>query len=130
MDSSLQRLVLVSVSCAFVAGVVEAQVPDPKIKQGKMETPRFSWQHLNPPELQFSCAGTSNAGEEKCAKLLEKGEPHQQLAAARELWEGHSRRQASNVLKYLASLRRAVKDSVSSSAKSNRHSNLKRFSTS
>ncbi len=90
------------VCCVFAATHGIAQFPDPKIPQGEKKTPRFSWQHLNPPELQFSCTGTSSDDEEKYAELLVKGEPHQQLAAARELWEGHRRRQASNVLKYLA----------------------------
>ena len=74
----------------------------PRGATGERRLSRLSWQYLNPPELQFSCAGSSDTQEEKLAELLVKGEPHQRLAAARELWEGRSRRQASNVLRYLA----------------------------
>src|SRR4051794_5044407 len=69
--------------------------PDPK-------PGAFSKSYLNPPELQFSCAGTSDRTEERLAELLEKGEPDEQLAAARALWKGRSRRKATEVLKYLA----------------------------
>ncbi|MDY3558544.1 HEAT repeat domain-containing protein [Gemmata sp. JC673] len=98
---SLMRIALLFTCCVTAPGAVRAQVPDPKSPSGERERPRFSWQHLNPPVLQFGCYGTSDAEEEALAKLLEKGEPHQQQAAARELWEGHSRRQAANVIKYL-----------------------------
>ena len=100
--SSSLRAGLLLTCCVVAISDVKAQLPDPKMPQGERERPRFSWQHLNPPELQFSCVGTSNDKEAKLADVLEKGEPDLQLAAARELWEGHSRRQASNVLKYLA----------------------------
>jgi hypothetical protein len=96
------RTALMLTCCVITPSDVRAQLPDPKMPLGEQERPRFSWQHLNPPELQFSCAGTSDSEEEKLAELLAKGESHQQLAAARELWEGHSRRQAANVIRYLA----------------------------
>src|SRR5262245_22913141 len=100
--SSSLRTALLLTCCVIASSDVKAQLPGPKPSQGERERPRFSWQHLNPPELQFSDAGTSNSKEEKLAELLTKGEPHQQLAAATELWDGHSRRQAANVIKYLA----------------------------
>jgi hypothetical protein len=102
MPSLCLRCGFLFVCCALTTGEAKAQFPDPKRPQEQRKTPRFSWQHLNPPELQFGCFGTSDPEEEKLAELLAKGEPHERLVAARGLWEGHSRRQASNVLKYLA----------------------------
>ena len=90
-------------ACFFVAlRDANAQLPDPKLPPAEGKRPRFSWRHMNPPELQFSCAGSSDSEEDKLAKSVTKGDPPQQLAAARELWQGHSRRQASHVLQYLA----------------------------
>ena len=96
------RAALVIACCIVATGDSKAQLPDPKVPQGERERPKFSLRYLNPPELQFGCVVTSESKEEKLAELLAKGEPHRQLAAARELWEGHSRRQAANVIKYLA----------------------------
>jgi hypothetical protein len=66
------------------------------------EPGQFSRGHLNPPELQFSDAGLIDGDEEALAKLLRRGNPDEKLAAARALWKGRSRRQATNVLKFLA----------------------------
>lgn len=63
---------------------------------------RLSFLHLLPPELQFSCARLSDDMEDDLAKMLADGKPAHQLAAARELWERRSRRQAANVIKYLS----------------------------
>ncbi len=95
--------VALSLTCCIVAtGDGKAQLPDPKLLQGERERPKFSRVYLNPPELQFGCVSSSDPEEGKLAKLLADGEPHRQLAAAKTLWEGHSRRQAANVIKYLA----------------------------
>lgn len=96
------RAGLLLTCCVVATSDVKAQLPDPKMPQDERDRSRFSWQYLNPPELQFSCVGMSDSEENKLAELLAKGERHQQLAAARELWQGHSRRQAANVIKYLA----------------------------
>ncbi len=90
--------ILIIVLCA---AHVNAQLPKPQAPLEDKESGRFSWQFLNPTELQFTCSSTSDAEEEELAKSLEMGEPHERLAAARELWDGRSRRQATNVLKYL-----------------------------
>ena len=100
-SSSLRAGLLLS-CCSVATGDLKAQSPDPKMPQAERERPQFSRQYLNPPELQFGCFGTSESKEKNLAELLAKGEPHRQLAAAKELWEGHSRRQAANVIKYLA----------------------------
>jgi len=55
-----------------------------------------------PAELQFSCALGLDSREEACAKILVEGDSADRLAAARALWQGHSRRHAAKVLKYLA----------------------------
>ncbi len=99
--SSCLRAGLLLACCVVASRDVAAQLHDPKTPP-QAERARFSWQHVNPPELQFSCARVSDSDEEKLGELLAKGEPPQQLAAARELWQGHNRRQASDVLKYLA----------------------------
>jgi hypothetical protein len=62
----------------------------------------FSQSYLKPPELQFSCWVTIDDTEKQLAKILAGGEPDEQLAAARALWTGRSRRHAADVLKYLA----------------------------
>ncbi len=100
----LSRLrVALSLVCFIIAtGVGKAQPPDPKLPRNERKRPKFSQGSLNPPELQFGCFGASDPEEQKLAKLLADGEPHRQLAAAKTLWEGHSRRQAANVIKYLA----------------------------
>lgn len=63
---------------------------------------RFSFISLTPPELQFSCSIQGDSQEDDLAKLLADGEPARQLAAARELWERRSRRQAANVIKFVS----------------------------
>src|SRR5262249_45080856 len=55
-----------------------------------------------PDELNFSCALGLDAREEAYAKTLYKGDPADRLTAACALWQGHSRRYAAEVLKYLA----------------------------
>jgi hypothetical protein len=87
--------------CAILSCDVKAQPLDPNPVPEKRR--QFSLSYLNPCELQFGCWGTFDEKEEKLGKLLDEGEPHEQLAAARELWEGHSRRTASAVLTYLSS---------------------------
>jgi Tol biopolymer transport system component len=62
----------------------------------------FSRSYLNPPELQYGCFGTSDERENRYADQLGKGKPDEQLAAARALWQGRSRRQAASVIKFLA----------------------------
>jgi hypothetical protein len=66
------------------------------------EVGAFSQRYLNPPELQYGCWGTSNEQEDRYADQLAKGKPAEQLAAARALWLGHSRRHAASVIKFLA----------------------------
>jgi WD40 repeat protein len=66
------------------------------------EAGAFSHSHLNPPELQFSCAGTSDKNEEALRSLLEEGDDEQKLSAARALWRGRSRRYAERVVHFTA----------------------------
>ncbi len=56
----------------------------------------------DPDELRFSDAGSGNTDESAFAEQLTKGDSAEKLAAARALWRGHSRKYASEVLKYLA----------------------------
>lgn len=56
----------------------------------------------NPCELQFGCFIGINGFEQDFADLLASGDADEQLAAARALWKGRSRRHAAEVLKYLA----------------------------
>jgi hypothetical protein len=56
----------------------------------------------DPRELQFSDAVGLDGREEKLAKILSRRDHTQRLAAAKALWQGHSRRYATEVLKYLA----------------------------
>lgn len=100
--SSCLRAGLLLAGCFVAMRDGTAQLPDPKLPQAEKERPRFSQRYLNPPKLQFSCAGISDPEGDKLAEVVTKGDPPQQLAAARELWRGHSRRQASHVLQYLA----------------------------
>jgi hypothetical protein len=55
-----------------------------------------------PDELQFSCVGHVNEREEKLAAALARGTPAERVAAARELWAGHSRPHARAVLRLVA----------------------------
>ena len=59
---------------------------------------------LTPAELQFGCLGLSDDDETNCRKILADAqrEPAERLVAARALWRGRSRRNASEVLKFLA----------------------------
>ncbi|AWM39734.1 hypothetical protein GobsT_19050 [Gemmata obscuriglobus] len=88
-------LVLLTVWGAPAFGAADTKRLDP-------EPGEFSWSHLNPPELQYGCVGSLDEKEEGLAKVLEKGDADEQLAAARALWKGRSRRHAAAVLKYLA----------------------------
>ncbi len=93
---------ILTACCVCTSVSSQAQSDNLSASGGRRERPKFSLPYLCPPELQFGCSYTSEPEEDKLAELLKKGEPHEQLAAARELWEGHSRRQAANVVKYLA----------------------------
>ena len=55
-----------------------------------------------PRELQFSDALGLDSGEEGFARTMDQADSDGRLAAAQALWEGHSRRHASKVLKYMA----------------------------
>ena len=59
---------------------------------------------LVPSELQFSCMVGGDGNESDCLKILldAEREPAERLAAARALWRGRSRPNASEVLKFLA----------------------------
>jgi WD40 repeat protein len=57
---------------------------------------------LIPPELQLGSYGSPDESEDRYADRLNKGEPADQLAAARALWRGRSRRYAADVLKFVA----------------------------
>lgn len=87
---------LLAIGVASVPSI--AQTPKAERKVG-----RFSHQHSNlPDELQFGDFGQFDKDEAEFVKALAKGEPHEKVAAARVLWEGHSRRQATYVLVFLA----------------------------
>lgn len=88
------------VGWALPASAIAADKP--KRERIDAEPGQFSRGYLEPPLLQFSDAGLIDGAEEGLAKLLRKGNPDEQLAAARALWKGRSRRYAANVLKYLA----------------------------
>jgi hypothetical protein len=62
---------------------------------------RFSWSI--PSYFQYGCVSHGDSEEDRLAETLAKGEPTEKLAAAQALWQGHSRRNASNILKFLAS---------------------------
>jgi hypothetical protein len=88
-----------------IAGSSSAQPakPGPVAAKPERKTGRFSSTIGSLPyELQFSDFGFFDDDEEKYGKELAKGETHERIAAARILWEGHSRIEASNVLKFLA----------------------------
>ena len=92
------------VYCVVCAALVATELsaadgPPRDVKPGA-----FSRSYLNPWELQFSCVGTSDGEEERCAKQLADAEadPRDQLIAAKTLWRGRSRRYAADVLKFLA----------------------------
>lgn len=57
-----------------------------------------------PAELQFSCGRSGNSRESKLADTLSNGQPAERLAAARQLWEGHSRSHARDVTKLVEAL--------------------------
>jgi hypothetical protein len=54
-----------------------------------------------PDELQFSDAIAFHEAEAALAKKLAVGDSTEQLSAARALWEGHSRKSATNVLRFV-----------------------------
>jgi hypothetical protein len=55
-----------------------------------------------PGELLRGSSWRLDGEEETLVQTLREGNPEEQLAAARALWRGHSRRYASQVLKFLA----------------------------
>ncbi len=71
--------------------------PPERISEGQFSV-------YNPEELQFGCSSISDDSETNCRKILvdTEREPRERLAAAQALWRGHSRRNTSQVLKFLA----------------------------
>jgi hypothetical protein len=63
---------------------------------------RASYSGTVPTELQFSDFRALNGREEEKAKILQQVDHPGRLAAAQSLWDGHSRPNATEVLKYLA----------------------------
>jgi hypothetical protein len=57
-----------------------------------------------PDELHFGCVGYVNKQESAFADSLSKGQPAERMAAARQLWDGHSRGQARAVLQFVDAL--------------------------
>jgi hypothetical protein len=106
----LRWLILLATIGVWVAlPGLRAGPPDPDNRKAPRPLPRegpepgaFSRDCLEPEELQFGCWRTANDTEELYAAALAGDEPDDQLAAARALWLGRSRRQAANVLKFLA----------------------------
>jgi hypothetical protein len=68
----------------------------------EQEVKRAAFSIFEPTELQFSDGVGYDTREEGYAKTLVQDDSDGRLAAAQALWEGHSRRHASKVLKYMA----------------------------
>jgi HEAT repeat protein len=105
MAISFRMTVGVMLILGTIAGLLSAQPakPGPAAAKPERKLGRFSKPGMNlPMELRFGDFGFSSDDENEYKKALAEGDTHEKLAAARVLWEGHSRRQASNVLKFLA----------------------------
>jgi len=92
---------------------------EPTAAQSAMKS---TFVYSDPSELQFSCAVFLNAQEEALAGKLSKGSAEERVAAARDLWNGHSRRHAGHVIEFIlgrtsqtdsmAALKHIVEDSL------------------
>ncbi len=105
MTISFRMTVGVLLALGTIAGVSSAQPikPGPATTKPERKLGRFTKPGMNlPVELRFGDSGFGSDIENEYQKALAEGEIHEKLTAARVLWEGHSRRQASNVLKFLA----------------------------
>ncbi|MEO5716241.1 MAG: HEAT repeat domain-containing protein [Luteolibacter sp.] len=81
------------------AAIVSVRLIEPTDAQPALKD---AFVHSNPVELQFSCAMFPNAREEFVASKLAKGSSDGRTAAARELWDGHSRRHARLVMEFIS----------------------------
>lgn len=105
MAISFRMTVGVMLILGTIAGLLSAQPakPGPAAAKPERKLGRFSKQGWDPPEeLRFSDFGIFSEDYDEYEKALAKGETHEQIAAARVLWEGHSRLHATSVLKFLA----------------------------
>lgn len=70
-------------------------------EQTRQDSTSAAFSSSLPQELQFSDGIGLAAEEEALASTLAGGDPASRVAAARELWHGHSRRHARAVLKFV-----------------------------
>ncbi len=104
----------IKLAIIFSVAAVRPAIAEPPVKQAYFRS--------EPTELRFSDAASRNAKEEDLASRLSKGTMEERVAAAGDLWNGHSRRHAGRVLKFIlgsaselavgTNLKRSIEDSL------------------